>query len=66
MGEWISVKDRLPRDDGQYLVNGPCGIQIATMNNYAECWDDAEGDDYWHDLTGWFTHWIPLPEAPHE
>lgn len=64
MGEWISVKDRLPDKDGQYLVYG-LGVTVAFLNMRDECWDDADGDDYWKDLD-YFTHWMPLPEAPHE
>ncbi len=66
MNEWISVNERLPEVIDQYLVIGPHGIQIATYNSVDLCWDDADGDDYWKDLTGWFTHWMPLPSSPKE
>ena len=64
MSEWISVKDRLPDKDGQYLVNGPHDVELACWNEYYKVWDHADGDDYWHDATDWFTHWMPLPEPP--
>jgi len=62
--QWTSVEEKLPRDDGQYLVACPDGVRIATMNNDSECWDDEFGDDYWRDLVGYVTHWMPLPEPP--
>lgn len=62
--KWVPVNDRLPEKDGQYLVNGPHNVELACWNSYHKCWDDASGDDYWHDPIGWFTHWMPLPEPP--
>ena len=62
--EWISVNDRLPRDEGQYLVLCRNGYFIAVWNPEAFCWDDADGDDYWKDPIGYFTHWMNLPDMP--
>lgn len=59
---WIAIDKRLPRDYGQYLVCGPIGIFIAWWNN--ESWEDSDGDEYWNDLTCYFTHWMPLPDMP--
>ncbi|WP_038222927.1 DUF551 domain-containing protein [Xenorhabdus bovienii] len=57
--EWIKCNDRLPNDDGYYLV-------YETFNNRV-------GDDYFfHNGSGdhwklfheYVTHWMPLPEPP--
>ena len=65
MGEWISVKDRLPETDGEYLVvYNPC------------YWDHVEdetkvGVDTFCGKSAWLkkkyqrvTHWMPLPQLP--
>jgi hypothetical protein len=67
MGEWISVKDRLPEDCKKILVvNGHGYISISSL------WRKDGSQWTWIDSTGHFnhvndiTHWIPLPEAPKE
>lgn len=64
--EWISVKDRLPEEKGEYLVA------------YHPCyWDDVKeyvtytGIDTFRGKTTWakkkfqrITHWMPLPQPP--
>ena len=70
MMEWISVKDRLPTEQGHYLA-------IGTLNwAHGGCHDDNGGDRrknmviaFW-DSTERFnrsdvTHWMPLPNPPH-
>ena len=58
--QWISVKDRLPDEDGEYLVYGNC-----TNEGYYGC------DIAWF-RQGLFrkvnqpNYWMPLPEAPKE
>ena len=62
--EWISVKDRLPEENGRYL----------TANKR---WDDKISVfDLWFDSGFWYidmvdevfdfevTHWMPLPNPP--
>ncbi len=63
MSEWISVKDRLPRSDGQYIV---CNSGFVIPARYTT---------YELGKRAWFgrfselhkvTHWMPLPEPPKE
>lgn len=58
MGEWISVKDRLPESAGWYLVfyNGS-NMQVAFFKG--KKWPF---DNHYHKIT----HWMPLPEPPME
>ena len=74
--EWISVKDRLPDSNGQYIVTAcdeGCsageGIWYDTVVVIAEYYDGSwtwfeGGSEY--DLSGIVTHWMPLPEPPEE
>ena len=56
---WISVKDRLPDDDGKYLVfwqfeNQKYGcIETTQYDVKFDMWDSPKP-----------THWMPLPEPP--
>lgn len=55
---WISVKDRLPEHEDDYLVcfdDGFIAITFYKKNGW-ELWADS-GD---------VTHWMPLPEPPKE
>ena len=54
---WISVKDRVPDRQGQFLITDEeCGVMVAL----------------WMKQLGWIsylratkiTHWMPLPEPP--
>jgi len=61
MSEWISVEDRLPEQDGYYLVNVLCelanGVYLAKFENGATF--------MWHPFSkADVTHWMPLPEPP--
>lgn len=59
--QWISVKDRLPERDGEYLIHLDDGF-IATASYMAN--EDGELDwELWAD-SGEVTHWQPLPEPP--
>ena len=58
---WIKCGDRLPENDGAYLV--------WLNDDYAEllwegcwCWLDGDSLPLW-DREG-LTHWMPLPDAP--
>ena len=80
VGGWISVKDRLPEKDGQYLV---CLNQTRLMVvPFAKTLEDVDRDVFkGRDEPGWFewdtewcwfyevtnvTHWMPIPELPKE
>ena len=78
--EWISVTERLPEEDGAYLVttNGVSGLQNVKTRWFAK---DGEMVDA-YDLAGqkyvWYfydsecgyastksvTHWMPMPKPP--
>lgn len=57
---WISVKDRLPEKNDEYIVAVNDGIQAYST------WD------VYHKSHGWLaedprvTHWMPFPEPPKE
>lgn len=59
-GEWINVKDRLPKKDGNYMVGNP-------EYESGECFFE---DGKWtpHDLNAYnqinITHWKLLPNRP--
>lgn len=52
MSEWISVKDRLPKDGDKVLVSLKSGD--ACCGEYCAA----------HGFTCSVTHWMPLPEPP--
>lgn len=70
MGEWISVKDRLPKKYQYVLAAFPNGEMVVAC-----VFDYDEDVVYWRvqiDM-GWEsdmdfdpTHWMPLPEPPKE
>jgi hypothetical protein len=65
--EWISVKDRLPKNGDVVLVHGTRGgIYTAEFRLYSDF-----GGEYphWHKLNSKShyckaTHWMPLPQPP--
>lgn len=74
MTEWISVEERLPHFNDNYIVTA-CdedvpddeGIWFSTVVVVAEyykgCWTwNDNGLEY--DLTGIVTHWMAMPEPP--
>lgn len=68
--DWISVKDELPRKDGDSTIycivfDVHDGVVVRPFNEYHQCWDREDGDDYYSDaIGGRITHWMPLPEPP--
>lgn len=78
--EWIPVSERLPQEDGSYLVTTNYfgkhqGINIRCFAKDGEAidkYDLGEEKDVWYDYdseygyvsTNSVTHWMPLPEAP--
>lgn len=72
--EWISVEDRLPEQDGWYLVFAPgywgkrqsYGIDGMACSNFKHNYKDHWGIER-KSSRGWsgiVTHWMPLPEPP--
>ena len=58
--EWISVKDRLPEESGEYLAycgeyDGICVLYYEVLKTKGK-WRTKWKDDV--------THWMPLPEPP--
>ena len=78
--EWISVKDRLPEEDGAYLVtaNSFGNRQSVKFRWFAkdgekvDAYDLAGQKDVWYlyDIECGYvpinsaTHWMPIPQAP--
>lgn len=66
---WIPVTERLPDENGKYIVNACYDIWDSTIVMVAEYYS---GSRTWYDeccecsLEGIVTHWMPLPEPPEE
>jgi hypothetical protein len=65
---WISVKDRLPEKEGEYLTfkyepTIPASCFVAVYDPKSNKWYDMHTDWDWSDV---ITHWMPLPAAPKE
>ena len=67
--EWISVKDRLPEDEGWYQVYTAPDKGYKSINKARFCkgfeWDNFT--PHWHGAGGTWgnvTHWMPLPQPP--
>lgn len=71
-GEWISVKDRLPKLSQIVLITFDAGKTAILGHNVVMGWMGSE--DEWFELRTPFnmcrwnavTHWMPLPEPPKE
>ena len=66
--QWISVKDRLPEKEGEYLAFGYSASDAARWivvmyDPRDECWYELSSDWDWTDDV---THWQELPEPPKE
>jgi len=67
--QWISVKDRLPKNDGEFLVciNNNCVTTAWFQYHFAEyygsrcAWIDCDGDKVEN-----ITRWMPLPGENNE
>ena len=57
--EWISVKDRLPEESGEYLAY--CGEYDGICVLYFEI---SKTKGRWMRKWKEVTHWMPLPEPP--
>lgn len=74
MSEWISVKDKLPNENGTYIVYTHDGklangwvwfddaVVVADYTFGMWWWYNKNGIDF--DITDIVTHWMPLPEPP--
>lgn len=60
MAEWISVKDRLPKNNDYVLAWSPGWVEcvICFYDKYSEYWYTED-----HSLP-FPSHWMPLPEPP--
>ncbi len=71
---WISVKDRLPEEEDDYLtyvMDNGCSYRQVVQRFYKKprILKGIYGDTYSHwELAKWdddiVTHWMPLPEPP--
>ena len=61
--EWISVKDRLPENEGKYLC---WDVPYSSSTSYPTFGHFQDGKFYMHIADDWsnVTHWMPLPEPP--
>jgi len=70
MSDWISVKDRLPDEDGVYQIRcihwrfGTPTRKTLTSERFEDgAFDLSEAEDNYEEYRE-ITHWMPLPEAP--
>ena len=69
--EWISVEDRLPEEEGAYLVLivdylGEERMEVVELFKWANCFDwSSHMSSRWKD-SNTITHWMPLPAPPTE
>ena len=76
MSNWISTKEKLPRDGEHglcavYRMDNPSNEKLVApftfMDNEFHPYADEDNivmDDYWVDPLYWPTHWMPFPEPP--
>lgn len=65
--KWISVKEKLPEEYGNYLVlTSENNIDFGTFNTHFGSWSMCDADGfYWAGQRGIrINHWRPLPKAP--
>ena len=58
--EWISVKDRLPEKEGEYITYTDKG----EIHFDCFCIYPNHGTKFWVGGNGKVTHWMPLPQPP--
>ena len=71
MSEWISVKDRLPKELDEVLVFSTTAYKKGRMSvAYWSAYSKSEPDVItWCSYTqaeNYITHWMPLPVKPEE
>jgi hypothetical protein len=62
---WISVNDRLPEIDGEYIVSNGSMVGVAYYENIGIEYQfhREDYDSFYHNDV---THWQPLPKPPKE
>lgn len=71
---WVSVKDRLPKSMGNKVLVwlehedyvGYIGYGHYEKHKGGEAWYDLEHNEQFAKRGYSVTHWMPLPEAPHD
>ena len=58
-GQWISVKDKLPTKEGDYIAYSSF---VEALYYQDSKWKDYTGDEIV--IVNEVTHWMPLPEIP--
>ncbi len=69
MNEWISVKEKLPKETGSYLASilRPNGKGGAIRDCWVLYWGGAGySGRMWTCEDAIVTHWMPLPDPPKE
>lgn len=66
MSEWISVKDRLPEEQGNYLTHCYGNIEVQRFGFRYEAGKRITEKMDWneHGYSYLTSHWMPLPEPP--
>ena len=59
--EWISVKDRLPKENERVIASCRDGVFEAFVNQWGRWQRGGINMDFWY---GEVTHWMPFPEPP--
>ena len=60
--KWISVEERLPEEEGDYLT---CNVAKMFPKHSIHFTYFRAGDRYWDFVwSNEITHWMPLPEPP--
>lgn len=50
-GIWLNFPECTPDDGEQVVVKRNGWYEILVYNEYHQCWDDSEGDDYYCELS---------------
>lgn len=50
-GIWLNFPECTPEDGEQVVVKRNGWYELLVYNEYHQCWDDSEGDDYCCDLS---------------
>lgn len=61
-GKWFKLDDKKPEHDEVVLIFRK-RVRLAVYNEYDECWDDPETDDYMCELE-FANYWMRIPETP--
>jgi hypothetical protein len=64
MVKWISVKDKLPKTNGKYLVFDGKDVTFGMFEDGYFLMMDFPKVRYYQNLT--YTHWMPLPSPPNK